>query len=259
MKLAVCEAPADMPPGGEAWRALAARSRALAPDLLLLNELPFGPWISTGARRIDRVFAESQRAHDEGINRLGDLGARAVFGTRATSELGRSVNEAFIWEAASGARAVHTKQYFPDEPGYREARWFERGETHFRLDEALGVRVGFLICTEVMFNEWARRYGRMGAHLILVPRAAEKATLRNWKTAIRMAAIVSGCYVASSNRNGRDAEGLAFGGAGWIFAPNGDELVETSEASPVAIAEIDPTLAEKAKEGYPRYVPELPT
>lgn len=258
MKLAVCQAPADLPPGGPAWQALAARAAAAEADLFLLNELPFGPWIAAGPQRIDRVFQASQQAHDDGLNLLGDLGARAVAGSRATTEPdGRAINEGFLWDDAPSLRPVHTKQFFPDEEGYYEARWFERGDRKFELTDVLGWKVGFLICTDVQFNEWARRYGRRGADIILVPRATEKATLWRWKTAVQMAAIVSGCYVMTSNRAGHDDRGREFGGAGWIFGPDGRQLAETSEKKPVVAIDADKSAADRAKQSYPLYVKEL--
>jgi N-carbamoylputrescine amidase len=109
-----------------------------------------------------------------------------------------------------------------------------------------------------MFLEWARYYGRQGADLILVPRATPLASLERWKTVITAAAIVSGCYVASSNRNGTPESGIAFGGRGWIFDPWGNLLSETTSENPVVTAEIDLAKVQEAKREYPRYVEDLP-
>jgi N-carbamoylputrescine amidase len=163
-----------------------------------------------------------------------------------------------VWRAGVGVEPIHTKQFFPDEEGYYEARWFTRGDTRFRLAEVEGVKIGFLICTEVMFNEWARRYGRQGAQVIAVPRAVGHASLRRWKTALSMAAIVSGCYVISSNRAGPGETGREFGGAGWIFDPLGDLIGETSPERPIVSADLDLALVERAQREYPCYVEELP-
>jgi N-carbamoylputrescine amidase len=57
----------------------------------------------------------------------------------------------------------------------------------------LGVRVGVLLCTEAMFNERARAYGREGAELIVIPRASGR-DIEPWKIAGAMASLVSGAY-----------------------------------------------------------------
>ena len=256
--LAVCSAPPSSPFDAPPWRTLTAALRAASPDLILLNEMPFGAWIAAAPRPDERARTESRRLHDAGIASLDELGAPTVLGTRPALDEGRSVNEAFVWERGRGATAAHTKQFFPDEPGYYERRWFERGRTDFRVVDAGRVRVGFLICTEVMFNEWARYYGRAGAQLIAVPRATPLASTDRWRTALRMAAIVSGCYVASSNRGGADDRGQVFGGHGWIIDPLGEIIAETSDDQPVVWAELDFDLVRRAQREYPCYVEELP-
>ena len=105
-----------------------------------------------------------------------------------------------------------------------------------------------------MFNEHARGYGRRGAQVLLVPRAVGHASLGRWRVAMRMAAIVSGCYVLTSNRNGVDAKGQRFGGAGWIVDPGGEIVAQTSEATPVVFHEIDTDLVARAQRDYPCYV-----
>ncbi|HWP37065.1 MAG TPA: carbon-nitrogen hydrolase family protein [Gemmatimonadales bacterium] len=257
VRVAVCESAPEMAAGDASWRALVAAVRRQRPDIVLLNEMPFGAWIAAGERAEAAAFAQCRRMHDEGVEHLAELGAPIVLGTRATIERDRRVNQGFVWDADRGLLPVHTKQFFPDEPGYFEARWFDRGETHFRVAHAHGIGFGFLICTEVWFVEWARRYGRAGAHLIVVPRATPHPSLDRWLTAIRMAALVSGCYVASSNRAGTDSRGQEFGGRGWIVDPDGQVLAETSALEPVAAAEVELERVARAKREYPRYVRDL--
>jgi N-carbamoylputrescine amidase len=108
-----------------------------------------------------------------------------------------------------------------------------------------------------MFNEWARHYGREGADLIVVPRATPVATLHRWQAAIQMAAVVSGCYVASSNRAGEE-EGVTFGGQGWIVDPSGVVIAETSADEPVVACDIYRSVAAHAKREYPCYVDDTP-
>ena len=72
------------------------------------------------------------------------------------------------------------------------------------------------------------------------------------------AAIVSGCYVASSNRAGIDESGMEFAGKGWIFNPVGEMIVETTPENPVVATDLDLSLVQRAKGEYPCYVEELP-
>lgn len=256
--LAVCEVPCDLAPGTEAWLGLAATIRQMAPEFVLLGEMPFGRWLAAAAAPNHEQLQESIQVHDAAATHFTALNVSVVLGSRPVLENGNAINQAFAWTAEHGAIPVHSKQFFPDERDFFEARWFRRGQQRFQLLDVDGLKIGFLICTEVMFTEWARFYGRQGAHLLVVPRATEKAFAGRWQTAIAMAAIASGCYVASSNRAGIDRHGIEFGGGAWIFDPDGTLLAEATGPGAAAAVEIDRVVAERAKSSYPRYVPELP-
>ena len=141
--------------------------------------------------------------------------------------------------------------YLPDEPDGRETTWFDRGE----LDPSpLGVqslRVGFQLCTEMLFSDLAWRIGRAGAQLIAAPRAT--GGHHRWAIAASLAAIVSGCFVASANR--RSYDGNAFAGGSWVVSPEGDVLIETTADRPFETVEIDLSQADVAKHTYPRNLP----
>jgi predicted amidohydrolase len=65
-----------------------------------------------------------------------------------------------------------------------------------------------------------------------------------------MAAIVSGCFVASTNRRSYDS--AAFAGRSWLVSPEGEILGETSADIPYLTVEIDLEEANRAKDTYPR-------
>ena len=78
-----------------------------------------------------------------------------------------------------------------------------------------------------------------------------------WEAAGAMAAIVSGCYVVSSNRVGPGRGEVRFGGNGFAFAPDGTCIARTSAAQPVVSIEIDPERVVRQRAEYPCYVDEL--
>ena len=246
----------ELTAGSSEWDALRRALDSEKPDLFVLNEMPFGEWVA-GAPAFDaEAWKRACDAHQEGVRRLEELDCPVVASSRARELDGRRVNEAFLWTASDGASGVHTKQFFPDEEGYYEARWFEAGERHFNVAAAGEARVGFLLCTEVMFNEHARHYGRSGAEVILAPRAVGRSSLPRWLVAMRMAAIVSGCYLLTSNRGGVDSKGQLFGGSGWIIDPEGELVAQSTEATPFVFHEIDADFVARAQKEYPCYVKE---
>jgi predicted amidohydrolase len=61
-----------------------------------------------------------------------------------------------------------------------EGEWYARNDSGFSVAEILGIRIGVLLCTEAMFNERARAYGREKVSLIVIPRASG-ADIDSWK------------------------------------------------------------------------------
>ena len=113
--------------------------------------------------------------------------------------------------------------------------------------------MGVLLCSELMATDRARWLGQDGAQVICVPRATTDQEY--WVVAARMAAIASGAFVLSSNRNGPGSTGEdTFGGRSLIVDPSGTLVGETSRGKPFATAEIDLGAADRAKGTYPRYL-----
>ncbi len=237
------------------WAELRDSVRELGPDILVTNELPFGAWIAEGA-----VFSEDEArlsigAHEKGLEGLIDLGLTAVISSRPVWNGKKLANEAFVVENRT-VRALRRKQYFPNEAGWFESEWYAGDDSRFAVAEVRGIRVGVLLCTEAMFNERARAYGRQKASLIVIPRASG-VDVESWKIAGAMASLVSGAYVVSSNRVGMGKGGARFGGGGYAYAPHGRLLAVTDATHPVQVLELDSSVAEAAQREYPCYVSEL--
>ena len=255
LRIAFVEWPEALSTGDAQWGELKDSVTAARPDILITNELPFGPWLADSA-----VFSEDEahlslRAHGKGLEGLVDLCLPAVISSRPVRSGKRLANEAFVLERGV-IRPLHRKQYFPNEPGWFESEWYAGDGSGFGVAGVLGIKVGVLLCTEAMFNERARAYGKQQASLVVIPRTSG-VDLRSWKIAGAMAALVSGAYVVSSKRVGRSKSGTRFGGGGFAYAPHGRLLAVTAPSNPVQTLEMDPQIPGFAQREYPCYVPEL--
>jgi N-carbamoylputrescine amidase len=255
MRIAFVEWPEALSTTDAPWSEVRDSVNAVRPDILITNELPFGPWLADSA-----VFSRDEahlsiRAHEKGLEGLSDLALPAVISSRPVWNGKRLANEAFVLQNGT-VRPLHRKQYFPNEPGWFESQWYAGDDSGFGVTEILGIKVGVLLCTEAMFNERARAYGKEGVTLVVIPRATGT-DKRSWKTAGAMASLVSGAYVVSSNRVGRSKGGTHFGGGGFAYAPRGRLLAMTAPANPVQTLELDPKIPAFAQRAYPCYVPEL--
>lgn len=251
LRIGFVEWPDGLTPEDARWGAIEARLSAAKPDILVTNELPFGRWLAGADTFSEDEAGPSIAAHEAGSEKLASLGIPAVISSRPVRHKGRLANEAIVIERGA-VRALHRKQAFPNEPGWFEANWYVADGSGFDLADILGIKVGVLLCTEAMFNERARTYGRSGAALIVIPRASGT-SIDPWKTAGAMAALVSGAYIVSSNRVG----GI-FGGHGFAYAPGGTLIAETDPAHPLLVIELDTDAADAAQRDYPCYVADMP-
>ena len=256
MRVGFVQWPDGLAPCSEVWSALAADVARSAPEVLITNEMPFGRWLAASPNFDAECARESIRIHERGQEALQALNVPVVISTRPVTAGERLANEAFVLEQGS-VYSLHQKHFFPAEEGWFETEWFRTTQPGFEVMEADGLRIGVLICTELMFNERARAYGKAGVHLIAVPRATGR-SVAPWKTAGAMAAIVSGCYVVSSNRVGSDSGGPTFGGGSYAFAPDGSLLSESKQGDSIVVFNLDKGLAEAQKSSYPVYVAEKP-
>ncbi|ULJ75793.1 carbon-nitrogen hydrolase family protein [Rhizobium gallicum] len=253
MRVWSVEWPEGLVPESDAWNRIAARYAASSADILVTNEMPFGFWQPTRRMYSFERAREWVGLHERGLEALVKLPVKAVISSRPKLAGSKLVNEAFAL-VEGRYEILHQKCLFPAETGWQEQAWFEVGTPGFDVANIAGVTVGVLLCTEVMFSEKARSLGKLGADLIAVPRASG-ADHGMWRTATRMAAVVSGAYVVSSNRTGQqDAASPRFGGAGIIVDCDGNEFASTSAENPAVWIDIDKSLTAAAKHRYPVYV-----
>lgn len=254
MKVTVCELP-NLPAELDiAWRSLARHITHHKSDVVLLPEMPFYHWLAHSNEFRADSWEKAAEAHDAWIPKFEDLAPATVVSTRPGIIQGKRHNVGYIWEPGKGAIDAHIKYYLPDEEGFWEATWYERGDKEFNVIETNHCKIGFLICTELWFNSHARDYGRQGMDVLVCPRATPASTLDKWVFGGQAAAVVGGAFCLSSNLSGTTPEGCDFAGTGWIISPDGNVLGLTSPEQPFVTLDLNLGRAREAKKTYPRYV-----
>lgn len=253
LRVSVCELPDDRLEFEPAWENLVQHVRFAESGLVVLPELPATSWFGATPDFDQGRWDEVVAAHGRLLDGLSVLGSVTVVTSIAETVGGIRRNVAVAWSRESGVTRLHEKTILPEEPGFHEQSWYTAGDVAPSVAKVGGAMIGVLLCSELMATDRARWLGRAGAQVICVPRATGASD--TWVVAARMAAISSGAYVLSSNRNGQGATpDAAFGGRGLIVDPEGVVLGETSRAKPFATAELDLTVADHAKTTYPRYL-----
>jgi N-carbamoylputrescine amidase len=258
VKITVCQLDSRPDSMEEQLAALADHAAANSSEFVLLPEMPFSDWLAVNPDPDSERWRAAVTAHDGRIARLAELGIPHVAGTRPiVNEIGSRRNQAFLWTESSGtASAVREKYYLPDEEGYWEHSWYDRGPREFGTARAGDAVVGFQICTELWFLEWSRHYASSRVDLLCVPRATPRGGTEKWIAGGRTAAVCSGSFCMSSNQWNEAGSGPDCGGVGWIIDPEGTVLATTSQDQPFVTIDVDLDHSHRSKSTYPRYVPE---
>lgn len=252
MKVTVCQLPDKEKAFKKAWEKLTSHLQQEQSDFVLLNEMPFAAWIADEkVVQKDKQLAVVQK-HEAWLERISDLPAKIVAYSKPVFNGVKFHNTAFVWSKESGHVKVHSKHFFPEEAVFWEESWFDKAEPDFQVVSIGGIKVGFLLCTEIWFTEYARKYAAEGIDLLLIPRATGKPSIKQWLRCGQTLAIISGAFCLSSNRSGKGKEGFQWGGTGWIAQPmDGELLGKTSPRNPFLTLEIDLRQTKIAKSDYP--------
>ncbi|MEL7147911.1 MAG: nitrilase-related carbon-nitrogen hydrolase, partial [Bacteroidota bacterium] len=159
MKVTVCQLTNESQQFERDWDALVQHCQHNKSELVLLPEMPFHPWIANQPTVNNLEKEAAAHAHDRWMPRLEVLGNAMVAYTRPVVDGQKFYNSAFVWTKEIGHQKVHSKYFFPEEEGFYEQTWFDREPKNFELLEINGLKVGFLLCTEIWFTQYARKYG----------------------------------------------------------------------------------------------------
>jgi len=216
--------------GVERLRGLLESARAGGAEIAVLPELPLNPWSAATTTPLDedceppegpRWNVQRDLAAEVGIGLVG--GAIIVGGD------GRRRNTALVFSSEGALLGTWEKAHIPAEPGFRESDHYVPGRDVPTPIEGLGLPIGVQICSDVNRPEGTHLLAAQGAELVVAPRATELATWHRWRPVLTANALTSCCWVASVNRPAPE-QGVLIGGPSFAVAPDGEVLLETTEA-----------------------------
>ncbi len=222
-------------------------------DLAVLPEIPLNAWCpSTKEAKPDdaepmdgpRSTAQRDAAAEAGIGLIGGIIHR--------DDAGRRTSRALVIDATGAIRATYEKLHLPEEPGFWETSHYEPGTEAPRRIDAFGLPIGVQLCSDNNRPQGVHLLGAQGAMAMINPRATEEKTYQRWKTVFRANALTSCVYVLSVNRPYPE-DGVLIGGPSVAFDPNGELLLETTDA--VTLVTLDAKVVTDARRAYPGYLP----
>ena len=156
MRVTVCELSNTRHSLESQWVDLVDHCRQHRSELVVLPEMPFSPWLAKSDVADQSSWMSAVIEHESWRKAYVNLLPAAVLCADPIVDNGVNYNEAYVWSAIGGYQAAHRKYYLPDESGFWEAHWYERGPKEFVAQDIAETRVGFLLCTEMWFTEHAR-------------------------------------------------------------------------------------------------------
>lgn len=173
-------------------------------------------------------------------------------------------NTAVLLDPTGQRTGMYRKMHIPDDPQYYEKFYFAPGDLGFASFSAAGANVGPLVCWDQWYPEAARLTALAGAEVLLYPTAIgwlprDKPAygadqLSAWQTIQRSHAIANGVFVVVTNRVGVEAVGdgsIEFWGKSFVCDPYGRVIAEAGHGPEVLVADLDLSLIEQARRGWP--------
>lgn len=118
-----------------------------------------------------------------------------------------------------------------------EDKHFASGRSDCRFD-LNGVKAGCVICYDIRFCEWLRRYALNGTEVLFVSAEWPEARADHWRVLLQAHAIENQMYIVACNRVGQSGK-TTFGGGSMIIDPWGKILYEGGREEEMAFVTID--------------------
>ena len=241
--------------GDDAAKRLVARLQVAKDEgaqLAVLPEIACNPWSPS-----------TKNIRDEDSENLG--GARCSMQSDAAKEVGIGVvgaailknngeryNTCLLWDEQGELIGTYQKHHIPEEDGFWETSHYSPGIEGFPVYEYRGFRIGMQICSDMNRPQGSHLLAAAGADVIVGPRSTELATYEKWRPVWIANALTTGCYVCSVNRP-EPEDGVLIGGNSIAVAPNGEVLLESSDA--ITIFTIRQSTIQQSRIDYPGYLP----
>ena len=172
-------------------------------------------------------------------------------------------NTAAVLDADGAYLGKYRKMHIPQDPGFEEKFYFTPGDLGYRVWETRHGTIGVLICWDQWYPEAARLTALAGAQVLFYPTAIgwlpeEREHLgaaqhNAWETVQRGHAVANGCYVAATNRVGREGD-TEFWGQSFVVNCYGERMAcADPSAEEVLVADCDLDAVEDFRRIWPFY------
>lgn len=215
-----------------------------SPQLILLPEM----WPS-GFRVLDgkRLLQETEVA----LVRLAAYARKFksyIIGSHLSAASRGFYNSASVMDPRGKTIASYHKAHLFALGG--EAKKFVAGDKVLVMKTRLG-KMGLAICYDIRFPEFIRKEVLAGAELICIPSAWPLARIEHYRVLLRARAIENQCFILSSNKVGKNAEGIQYGGHSIALDPWGNVVGELKSKAGILELDLDLNRVKDVRKQFP--------
>jgi omega-amidase len=222
------------------WIAEAAKTGA---RLCVLPEM----W-STGFAE-DRLLALSGTTADVVRELRAAAGTlRVVIVGSLPERVGRGVfNTLYVVDATGAVAGEYRKTHLFTPSG--EDRWFRRGSAAAVVPSEVGP-IGPLICYDLRFPELSRKYFLEGAAVLCAASQWPSVRSTHWDILTSARAVENQIFLVAANAVGPSGP-FHYAGGSVIVSPAGERLAALGEEEGMALAAVDPAVADETRRRIP--------
>lgn len=247
MKICAVEFPDEQNLYARTLEGIAQHVSETNPDLLVLPEMPFAPWVFHADTYDEETWQHTVENHAHWLGQLSTAIPTPIITSRPITRDQKNLNEALYMDHSRDIHSLRAKRYLPNDFPALERVWFHEGEAAGAVFDIQGNKFGIQLCSEIMYTETPRKLAENDVDVIVQSRATGDHP--RWRAASLLAASTAGSYVVGANR--RSVERDWFTGGSWVYSPEGELLAETSAATPFVTVEVDLRRVTNAQAEYP--------
>jgi len=184
------------------------------------------------------------------LHELRTLAARLriVIAGSLPERFGRGVyNTLYVVNATGVVTGEYRKAHLFTPSG--EDRWFRRGTSAGIIPTDAGA-IGPLVCYDLRFPELSRKYFLEGAAVLCVASQWPSARSGHWEILTVARAVENQAYLVAANAVGPSGP-FHYAGGSVVVSPTGERLATLGEEEGMALATVDPAVAEEARRRIP--------
>lgn len=207
------------------------------PDVIVLPEMWNTSFIPTNVNEISD--SEGKRSRELLSKLSKDLNVNIVGGSVSNTLNGELYNTSYIFDRNGNEIAKYNKVHLFSPSG--EDQLFEKGNqlVTFELD---GIKCGMVICYDIRFLEWIRKYALEDIQVLFNSAAWPAKRSMHWDVLNRARAIENQMFVVCVNSVGD------FGGHSAIIDPWGEYIIEPFELDEIKTGELDFSVIKEIRE-----------